>query len=60
MHLTLPKWLQTNLSIPKQEAMTNDDSLTPKTMQTVFNQQKDSSQTTSSLNYLDDYIHQHF
>ncbi|EAZ90537.1 hypothetical protein [Crocosphaera chwakensis] len=54
MNLTLPKWLQPNVSITKQRQMTHDDSNQEKTIQVVFNQEKDVS------SYLDDYIHHYF
>ncbi len=55
MNLTLPKWLQPNVSITKQRQMTHDDSVKEK-----MNKEKELLQETSSLSYLDDYIHQYF
>ncbi|WP_107667882.1 elongation factor G [Cyanothece sp. BG0011] len=55
MHLTLPKWLQPNISIAKQRQMTHDNSVNEK-----MDKEKDLLQQTPSLSYLDDYIHQYF
>lgn len=60
MNLTLPKWLQSNVSITKQREITHDDSLKENSIEPVLNQEKDSLQQTTSLSYLDDYIQHYF
>ncbi len=60
MALTLPKWLQQTFSITEQMQLTHDDPIEDKTLQKASINQKNSSQQTPSLTYLDEYIHQWF
>lgn len=60
MALTLPKWLPQTFSITEQMQLTDDAPIEDKTPQKASINQKNSSQQTPSLSYLDEYIHQWF
>ncbi len=60
MALTLPKWLPQTFSITEQMQLTDDAPIEDKNPQKASINQKNSSQETPSLSYLDEYIHQWF
>ena len=60
MALTLPKWLQQSFSITEQLQLTHDAPREDKTPQKSSIKQKNLSEETPSLSYLDEYIHQWF
>ncbi len=60
VNLTLPKWLQPTFDLNKRSQMTDDHCVKEKIVDPFSTQEKDLSQPTPSLSYLDDYINQYF
>ncbi len=60
MNLTLRRWLQPTFDLNKRSQMTGDRCFKEKLVDPFPTEEKDLSQPTPSLSYLDDYIHQYF